>query len=919
MATFTMLGSGLVQPVRMFMSSKNSFSGSTKAVRGKKGTQRKIEGSGSPMMRQYLEIKQAHPGALLFYRMGDFYEMFFDDAKRAAVALDITLTKRGKHEGADIPMCGVPVHNAESYLSRLIRKGFRVAVCEQTEKPAEAKKRGYKAVVRREVVRVVTPGTITEDALLDARRHNYLAAVADASENLALSWLDMSTGAFFVQPVDLSDLDATLARIEPGELLVPERLNVRKEFASIFSEFEDILAPMPDACFDSEAGSKQLQSIFGVKALDVFGDFQRAEVSAAGAVVAYVELTQKGKLPSLQLLRRLSGVETMEIDAATRRNLELVQTMSGGRDGSVLSAIDRTLTGPGGRLLAAQLAAPLTNVETIRRRHDAVAWFVNETRERESVRRYLRETTDMERALSRLTLERGSPRDLGALRNGLSVAGALRAQLQAADPHVQNLVDALADLGDHSELISQLSRALDDDLPPISRDGGFVRAGYAAELDELRQLRDDSRKHIANLQARYSKETGISSLKIRHNNFLGYFIEVTAAQAEKMPSGDDCIFIHRQTLSSAARFTTVELSELEGKLARVAENVLNLELKIFDELVSTVIECASKISAVASALSWLDFYAAFAALATECHYSRPQIDDTLAFRILRGRHPVVESALFKAREREFIANDCDLAHHQRLWLVTGPNMAGKSTFLRQNALIAVLAQAGSFVPAEEAHIGVVDRLFSRVGAADDLARGRSTFMVEMVETATILNQSAKKSLVILDEIGRGTATFDGLSIAWATLENLHEINRCRTLFATHFHELTSLTTRLDALSCHTMRVKEWEDDVIFLHEVIAGVADQSYGVHVAKLAGLPPYVIKRAQEILCILEKGEQSKDLARLADDLPLFSAARAEENADAKTSKLEKVLADIKPDEISPKDALEILYKLKAIGKDP
>ena len=902
----------------MFMSRQNPFSGSTKAVRSKKGTQKKAEGSSSPMMRQYLEIKEAHPEALLFYRMGDFYEMFFEDAKRAAVALDITLTKRGKHEGSDIPMCGVPVHNAESYLSRLIRKGFRVAVCEQTEKPAEAKKRGSKAVVRREVVRVVTPGTITEDALLDARRHNYLAAVADASENLGLSWLDMSTGAFFVQPVDLSNLNAALARIEPGELLVPERLKAREEFASIFSEFKDVLAPMPDTCFDSQAGSEWLQSIFGVKVSDVFGDCQRAEISAASAVVAYVESTQKGKLPNLQLLRRVSGGETMEIDAATRRNLELIQTMSGGRDGSVLSAIDRTVTGPGGRLLAAQLAAPLTNVKTIRRRHDAVAWFVNETRERESVRRYLRQTTDMERALSRLTLERGSPRDLGALRNGLSVAEAIRAPLQAADPHALNLVDILVDLGDHSELIDQLSQALDDDLPPTSRDGGFVRSGYAAELDELRQMRDDSRKHIANLQACYAKETGISSLKIRHNNVLGYFIEVTAAQAERMPGSDDCVFIHRQTLSSATRFTTVELSELEGKLARVADNVLTLELKIFDELVAKVIACASKISAAASALSWVDVYAAFAALATECNYTRPQIDETLEFRILRGRHPVVESALFKAREREFIANDCDLAHNQRLWLVTGPNMAGKSTFLRQNALIAVLAQAGSFVPAEEAHIGVVDRLFSRVGAADDLARGRSTFMVEMVETATILNQSAKKSLVILDEIGRGTATFDGLSIAWATLENLHETNRCRTLFATHFHELTSLTARLDALSCHTMRVKEWEGDVIFLHEVIAGVADQSYGVHVAKLAGLPPNVIERAQEILCILEKGEQSGDLARLADDLPLFSAKRAAENANVKSSKLEKVLADIKPDEISPRDALEILYRLKAIGKD-
>ena len=911
-----MIVSDMVEPVEKVMSNKNTFLGSTKSVRSKKGAEKGVEGAASPMMRQYFEIKKAHPQALLFFRMGDFYEMFFDDAESAAVALDITLTKRGKYKGADIPMCGVPVHNAEAYLSRLIRKGFRVAVCEQTEKPEEAKKRGSKSVVHREVVRVVTPGTITEDSLLDARRHNYLAAVADVGEGLGFAWLDMSTGAFFVQSVRLSDLNATLARIEPGELLVPERLNTRVEFAGIFSEIGGALAPMANSHFDSEAGRKHLQSIFEVKALDAFGDFQRAEISAAAAVVTYVELTQKGKLPRLQRLQRLSGGETMEIDAATRRNLELVQTMSGGRDGSLLSVIDRTITGPGGRLLAARLAAPLTNVETIRRRHDAVAWFVDQKRHRDDVRRYLRETSDMERALSRLTLERGSPRDLGALREGLLVADALRAQLQAANLRVLDLVEAVADLGDHSNLINQLSCALDDELPLIARDGGFVRAGYAAELDELRRLRDGSRKHIAALQARYATETGISSLKIRHNNVLGYFIEVTLAQADKMPISDDSVFIHRQTLSSAMRFATAELSELEGKLARAADSVVAMELDIFNELVAKVTVVASDISLAASALSRLDVYAALSTIAIDYNYNRPQVDDTPAFRILRGRHPVVESALLRAREHEFIANDCDLANQQRIWLVTGPNMAGKSTFLRQNALIAVLAQAGSFVPAEEAHIGVVDRLFSRVGAADDLARGRSTFMVEMVETATILNQSTKKSLVILDEIGRGTATFDGLSIAWAALENLHEVNRCRTLFATHFHELTSLTGRLDSLSCHSMRVKEWRGDVVFLHEISAGVADQSYGIHVAKLAGLPTHVIERAQEILRILERGEQSGALARLADDLPLFSAKRVEVNTDAKSTELEKILADINLDETSPRDALEILYRLKTIS---
>lgn len=869
----------------------------------------------TPMMAQYLEIKQAHPDDLLFYRMGDFYEMFFGDAEQAAAALDITLTKRGKHQGANIPMCGVPVHAAESYLSRLIRKGIRVAVCEQTEAPAEAKKRGAKSVVRREVVRVVTPGTITEDALLDSRSHNYLAAVAEVGGALGLAWLDVSTGAFFAQPVDQNGLAAALARIEPGELLVPERLSGQPEFYDICSDFRDTLAVQSDSSFDSTAGRRRLEEIFAVKALDAFGDYGRAELAACGGIVAYVELTQKGRLPRLQPPRRMSGGEAMEIDAATRRNLELVRTMNGAREGSLLSVIDRTVTGAGGRLLTARLSAPLTDAAVIRARHDAVGWFAESLRIRDDVRDRLRAAPDMERALTRLTIGRGGPRDLGAVRDGLSVAVDLRGMLDTSTDLPADIASAATDVGEHHVLIDRLARAMADELPLISRDGGFIRDGYAPEFDELRQLRDESRKHIAALQSRYVDETGIASLKIRHNNVLGYFIDVTTAQAEKMPTGEESPFIHRQTLASAMRFTTVELGELEGKLAQAGERALAMELELFDDLVRETVARAEAISLAADALARLDVSAALAVLATDRRYVRPRVDDSTAFSISGGRHPVVEAALAAARDGGFIANDCDLAEAHRLWLVTGPNMAGKSTFLRQNALIAILAQAGSFVPADAAHIGIVDRLFSRVGAADDLARGRSTFMVEMVETATILNQATDRSLVILDEIGRGTATFDGLSIAWATLENLHEVNRCRSLFATHFHELTSLTARLDALACHSMRVTEWEGDVVFLHEVIAGSADQSYGVHVAKLAGLPPAVVARAQEVLRILEQGEQSGALAQLADDLPLFSASVPATTVESAASAVEEELAELNPDELSPRDALEILYRLKGL----
>ncbi|MGH6984140.1 MAG: DNA mismatch repair protein MutS [Stellaceae bacterium] len=861
----------------------------------------------TPLMAQYLDIKRAHPDCLLFYRMGDFYELFFDDAVQAARALDITLTKRGKHDGGDIPMCGVPVHAAEAYLARLIRQGFRVAVCEQMEDPAEAKKRGGKAVVKRAVIRIVTPGTLTEDNLLDARRNNFLAALAETQGELALAWLDLSTGDFALQTVAERDLGAALARLAPGEILLPERLVQRPALFELLGEWKSALTPLPNPRFDSDNGRKRLEALYGVAALDAFGSFTRAAVAAAGALVDYVELTQQGKLPALPPPRQVAGGAFMAIDPATRRNLELSETLTGERKGSLLAALDRTATGAGARLLAGHLAAPLTDGAAIEARLDAVALFHADERLRDDIRAILRRCGDLARAMARLGLGRGGPRDLACLRDTLGESATLRARLDGVTPAL--IVAAARDLGEHATFVARLTRALATDLPLAARDGGFIAEDYSTDLDALRRLRDDGKRLIVELQARYAGETGIAALKIRFNNVLGYHIDVTPAQAGKLGSQ----FIHRQTLASSMRYATTELGELESKIASAADKALALELKLFDDLVGETRARAEMIQRVAAALAVLDVAASHAQLAAERDYCRPIITEDTAFTVAGGRHPVVELAL-KTAGQPFVANDCDLKPGQRLWLLTGPNMAGKSTFLRQNALIAVMAQMGGYVPAAAASLGIVDRLFSRVGAADDLARGRSTFMVEMVETAAILNQATSRSLVILDEIGRGTATFDGLSIAWATLEHLHDVNRCRASFATHYHELTALASKLAELSCRTMRVKEWQGEVVFLHEVAQGAADRSYGIHVAKLAGLPAAVLARAEAVLATLEKGEQRGQLAKLADDLPLFNAAAPTASA-AGPSPLDALLSSLRPDELAPKDALEFLYKLKSL----
>jgi DNA mismatch repair protein MutS len=869
----------------------------------------------TPLMAQYLAIKAQHPDCLVFFRLGDFYEMFFEDAVQASRALDIALTRRGQLNGQDIPMCGVPFHAYENYLARLIRQGFHVAICEQTEDPAAARKRGGKAIVTREVVRIVTPGTVTEDHLLDARTANYLACLSLTGGELALAWLDLASAEPRTQAVVIADLGAALTRINPSEILVPQRLVEHPDFFDVLAPWRDQLTPQPNSRFDSDNAHRRLQQTYQVKDLAAFGDFSRAETAALGALLDYAALTQKSDLTHLARPQNSGSSKTLALDPATRRNLELTRTLGGEREDSLLAAIDRTLSSAGARLLGTRLTAPLTDITAINRRLDAVDFMFHQKDLREYLRKELQQTPDLERAMARLALGRGGPRDLATVRDALRHTAVIRSALLKDDPKngAADVRQAASSLGEHDILADKIDRALAAHLPLLARDGGFIAVGYAPQLDELIELRDNSRRLIAGLQKNYEAQSGASSLKIRHNNVIGYYIEATPTQADKLLTMKE-LFIHRQTLASAVRFTTVELGELERKINEAAGKALAIELELFNNLVQDVIQRLTELRQTAAALADLDVTAALAELAHEQNYCRPVIDDSLTFDVKGGRHPVVEQSLKESEGASFVPNDCGLAPGRRLWLMTGPNMAGKSTFLRQNALIALLAQTGSFVPASSAHIGVVDRLFSRVGAADDLARGRSTFMVEMVETAAILNQASERAFVILDEIGRGTATYDGLSIAWATIEHLHEVNKCRTLFATHYHELTRLTEKLPALHCATMRIKEWKKDIIFLHEIAPGVADRSYGIHVAQMAGLPKAVIARAEEVLKRLENGEGHQKTRRAIDDLPLFNAAVAAP-IPAIDTEVESLLSAIKPDELTPKEALETLYRLKAL----
>ena len=870
----------------------------------------------TPMMAQYMQVKENQPDALLFYRMGDFYEMFFEDAEIAASALGIALTRRGKNNGQDIPMCGVPVHALDGYLARLIKIGHRVAICEQTEDPAMQKQRGGKGPLKRAVVRVVTPGTLTEDELLPSRAHNYLAAIGQAEGQTALAWADMSTGDFAVQLCPEDGADTMLARLDPAELIFPQDQNL--PFDQTVASM--CLTPQDPSLFDSTRARQALHTFYAVVSLDSMGNFNRAMVSAAGALLAYIETTQIGNMPRLRALRQITESGFLEIDAATRRSLELTRTLTGERRGSLLHAVDRTLTAAGGRLLGERLAAPLADVTAINARLDLVEWFRTHRQCCDDVRTKLRVQTDMQRALSRLSMGHGGPRDLAALAAGLDGAAAIVALLRTVLASGFATVDRPDDLPVFLDqmhiptpLANKLQPALADDLPLLVRDGGFIRQGYDLALDELRELCNESRRLIAALQNRYSDETGVASLKIKHNNVLGYHIDVRAIHASKLMNSP--LFIHRQTTAQAVRFTTTELAEMERNMASAADRALAHELEIFDKLCVLVADSSDAIGDAAQAIAAIDVATAAAELASSADYCRPVISDDYAFKIVNGRHPVIETMLDS--QSQFMPNGCDLAAGQ-IWLLTGPNMAGKSTFLRQNAHIAVMAQAGLFVPAQNAYIGVVDRLFSRVGAADDLARGRSTFMVEMVETAAILNRATRRSLVILDEIGRGTATYDGLALAWSTLEHLHDVCGCRTLFATHYHELTHLQTSLERLHCHAVEVREWQGSIVFLYKVIAGAADRSYGVHVARLAGLPANVLDRAEQILTQLEAGQHGTiEATNLIERLPLFDHTQPLKKS-VLPAPIEAELSNIRPDDLTPRDAIELLYRLKAAYDD-
>jgi len=857
----------------------------------------------SPAMAQWFEAKQAHPDALVFFRMGDFYELFFADAEAAAAALDIALTARGEHAGAPIAMCGVPVHAAENYLARLIRRGFRVAVAEQMEDPKLRK--NAKVPIKRAVVRLVTPGTLTEDSLLEAGRPNLLLALAQDRATIGAAWLDVSTGLFETIALHAADVPALLGRLDAAEILAPAGLDLG-DHASRRAP-EAVAYPAPQA-------RTRLAEAFGAASLDAFGSFTDAEAIAACLALDYVRRTQAGKLPRLSRPTPQGEAGIMAMDAATRASLELARARDGGDAWSLLGAIQRTLTATGARLLAAHLSAPLTDPVAIANRQDAWSWLLANPDAARDLRAALRGAPDMARALARLSLGRGGPRDLAAIRDGL--AAARTAQAILAPPVPTALAEARAALEGDADLAALLTTALADPAPHRLEDGGAIRAGYDGELDAERTLRDDMRGALAKLQLDYAQRYGVAALKIRHHAQLGYIIEAPAVAVEKLRAHPDLTL--RQGMANGARFSNAELADLNRRIVDAADRAAARERAIFAHLVQKTLAKSDAIAACADALARLDVAQSAAKLAENGTWCRPVVTDDTSFTITAGRHPVVEAAL--AGKAPFVANDCDLAPERRLLLLTGPNMAGKSTFLRQKALAVILAQSGLPVPAEAARIGAVDRLFSRVGAADDLARGRSTFMVEMTETAAILHQAGPKSLVVVDEIGRGTATLDGLAIAWAVLEALHSAIRCRTIFATHFHELAALTDRLPRLAPHTMRVKEWKGSVVFLHEVASGAAGRSWGVHVAQLAGVPAPVVRRAAQLLAGLEK--QAGPLGqsdRSAQALPLFATAAMPEEAPppapAPPSAVEELLATLDPDALTPREALEALYRLRQL----
>ena len=863
----------------------------------------------TPMMEQYLTIKNKHKDALLFYRMGDFYELFFEDAIAASKALDITLTKRGKTNGMDIPMCGVPFHSADNYLPKLIKKGFNVAVCEQTETIEEAKSNLKKGPLKREVVRIISPGTLTEDNLLDRNANNFLGAISDVNGSISISWVDVSTGCFKSRNLQKENnqkqlLTNLLLRMNFSEILVSDAM----ELNIISEEWHSIIKKQSSSLFHYSSCLQQICSYFSIMSLEGIGKFSDGEVIAAGVLLSYLKLTQCGKLPILSMIKNESENNFLEIDYFTQKSLEILSNLSGETKGSLITSLDETKTAGGARLLKQRITEPFYKVVEIEKRYNLINWFLNNDIDIFKLQNNLENIPDIERSLSRISLLRGSPKDLSILCNGLlnvkqiyEIIISFKDRLNQA-PLLNNILNQIS--VDYS-LFEDIKNSLKKDLPLSTKEGGFIRDGYDDNLDKLRNLRNNELEEITKLQNKYSDLTNVNSLKIKYNRMLGYHIEVRAVHDKALRDKD--IFIHRQTTAQTSRFTTIELNEAENQLINSYDKSISIEMDIFKNFTNQIINEGKKILDIASAISELDIGIMVVKQSKDRDYVCPKILENKTLEIIEGRHPVVETQM-KLSENSFISNDCILNKDDFLWLITGPNMAGKSTYLRQNALIVIMAQAGLFVPAKEANIGVFDKIFSRVGASDDLAKGQSTFMIEMIETSLILNTASEKSLVILDEIGRGTATFDGLAIAWSVLDYLHNKIKPRTLFATHYHELTSLKEDLNHLSCHKMSIKEWNNSIIFMHKIIEGEADKSYGIHVAQLAGLPFEVIKKATQLLSKLENKKDNSYLKK-------------SDNLDDNYSNINesqiffKEFDNINVDNISPREALDILYKLKLL----
>ena len=858
----------------------------------------------TPMMKQYLEIKEEYFEEILFYRMGDFYEMFFNDAKVASSVLDITLTKRGQWNNNDIPMCGIPFHSSESYLSKLINNGYRVAVCEQINEIENDVKKN-KGPMKRKVVRVITPGTVLEENFFDDNPNNFLCSWNEVNGRHSISWVDLSTGIFCVQKIDINQSNAfetALERLSPRELIMPLKMKEQKPYY-----FRGCVTFQADSLFQSDACEERLKKFYKTKSLEAFGEFSRSCISTAGAILGYVNLTQKGKLPLLKKIKQWKNIDVMEIDIFSRKSLELLKTQSGEKNGSFFNAINQTLTSGGARLLLERLNGPSLDKLEINKRLDTVSNFVSENLLRKKVRDVLKLIPDIERSLTRLQFDRGGPRDLISIKTGCEKAYEISKLISDHDftfPE-KELNEISSNLTIDTSFIKELDLAISESPPLFARDGNFIKKGFSNELDEIKLIRDNSREKILSLQVKYINQTGVQSLKIKFNNVLGYHLEVRKNHETKLLEQEE--FIHRQGTAQASRFTTAELVSIESKLTDARSKSLNIELEIYESLVKNCLQRSEKLLSIFQGISSLDVAIGFAELAHKWNYSRPEISNECIFNVVAGRHPVIEQILNKEKDTSFISNNCNLSD-QKIWLITGPNMGGKSTFLRQNAIINIMAQMGSFVPAEKATIGISDRIFSRVGSGDDLSRGQSTFMVEMIETASILNHATEKSFVILDEIGRGTSTWDGLSLAWSIIEKLHNDINCKTLFATHYHELTTLERSLKKLSLKTLEAKEYNDEIIFLYNLVNGSANKSYGLEVAKLAGVPFDVIKRAKDILKNLESDY------KIDDKLPLFNERKEKEVV----NKISKKLNEIVPDGISPIQALEILYELKRLNKN-